>query len=442
MISLGCACFVKHFIDNYNGKIETLFFDRIISNINSVIYLLNNYQNIDTILTPENLIVNFGTNGNITDVQHKTIYLTFIHDLAEDTEENRLKLCKKYIERFTRIINYMKSDRIIHFIFSPKTDSVELITSEQILELTNSFLKINPTINFRLHLIFHPIYSKNLDFEQLKILCFIYTYILVEKYKRDDWQLSGLCWRRVYKKIRETIPTKINHPLTHLISYASNYMLFRKNILYNQADNTDWFDTIKIYTREDLDPEFLQKYSSVFDTYTKGDGYYMWKPYIIYDMLSKIKDGDYLIYIDVGCSINLNGKERLDQYLKLIDNSNSKMLRFSLTTNDIEWICPTIYKKIRIKIPGLYGLLCRIPKQLVGGIILLKKCDWTINYFKQVLELLPFCISKHKRHRHDQSIMSIVYKHMGGDLIIPDETYSDKELDKNAPFWATRIKTI
>ena len=49
---------------------------------------------------------------------------------------------------------------------------------------------------------------------------------------------------------------------------------------------------------------------------------------------------------------------------------------------------------------------------------------------------------QNEQHRHDQSIMSLLYKHMEGDLIIDDETYFGEGFEsikaKKYPFWATR----
>ena len=46
------------------------------------------------------------------------------------------------------------------------------------------------------------------------------------------------------------------------------------------------------------------------------------------------------------------------------------------------------------------------------------------------------------QHRHDQSIMSLLYKYLGGDLIIDDETWFGNKLKdpKNYPIWASRKK--
>ena len=91
--------------------------------------------------------------------------------------------------------------------------------------------------------------------------------------------------------------------------------------------------------------------------------------------------------------------------------------------------------------------------QLIGGIQLIRKNDYTINFFNQCLNILNDDMNlftdkytnrnTNEKHRHDQSIMSLLYKHMGGDLIIDDETWFvegfNSEKSKKYPFWVTRF---
>ena len=68
-----------------------------------------------------------------------------------------------------------------------------------------------------------------------------------------------------------------------------------------------------------------------------------------------------------------------------------------------------------------------------------------MDFFKGVLDILeddPYLFSdkytqQNENHRHDQSISSMLYKTMGGSLIIPDETYP---VNKDYPINAARLK--
>lgn len=68
------------------------------------------------------------------------------------------------------------------------------------------------------------------------------------------------------------------------------------------------------YTRQSLLAEhaaFFVKNESILSQ-TRGDGYWLWKPYIIRETLKKIPDGEYLVYYDSGVGLRYcvmsNGK--------------------------------------------------------------------------------------------------------------------------------------
>ena len=86
----------------------------------------------------------------------------------------------------------------------------------------------------------------------------------------------------------------------------------------------------------------------------------------------------------------------------------------------------------------------------------MKKNKYTLHFFKQILEIVnddcklftDIYTETNEKHRHDQSIMSLLYKHMNGDLIIDDETWFGSNngnfnttLSHKYPFWATRSRS-
>lgn len=67
-----------------------------------------------------------------------------------------------------------------------------------------------------------------------------------------------------------------------------------------EAGATGLFDEIRAYTPEML-PEPFRRYT---ETYRRGAGYWMWKPYIINDALNRADEGDIIVYADAGCTVN------------------------------------------------------------------------------------------------------------------------------------------
>lgn len=66
-----------------------------------------------------------------------------------------------------------------------------------------------------------------------------------------------------------------------------------------EAGTLGFFDEIYLYSNELL-PNLFQKYTR---QYERGGGYWLWKPYILFDALSKVDEGDIIVYADAGCTL-------------------------------------------------------------------------------------------------------------------------------------------
>ena len=84
----------------------------------------------------------------------------------------------------------------------------------------------------------------------------------------------------------------------HLVSFGDKRLWITKLIFLYQAHRFKVFDTIKIYNESTLPVLFKRKFSKVLNSNTKGFGFWLWKPETILDRLSKIKDGEILLYLD------------------------------------------------------------------------------------------------------------------------------------------------
>ena len=70
----------------------------------------------------------------------------------------------------------------------------------------------------------------------------------------------------------------------------------------------------------------------------KGGGYWLWKPYILYKHLSKLNEGDILVYADAGCKIN-NDTNTLDSFNDIfnkIQNTNTNIVLNKLPNQYLE----------------------------------------------------------------------------------------------------------
>ena len=184
----------------------------------------------------------------------------------------------------------------------------------------------------------------------------------------------------------------------------------------------------------------------------------MWKIGVLIDAFRHMKKGDTLTYIDSGCHINSTpaSKQRFREYVQMVNSSESGLLRFQLAHQERQDTTgKTVeYFKKRFEVSDEKESEYLETGQLVGGIMMLRKCDWTIRFLNTALAILtedPALFTDHyntggETHRHDQSILSMLYKHMGGDLMLADETYFSgggggfgTPTSQNKPFWACRI---
>ena len=78
--------------------------------------------------------------------------------------------------------------------------------------------------------------------------------------------------------------------------------------LENQAISTHYFDEVIKVTLKNFEifcPKLLAKYPEIFNTNTKGFGYYSWKSEILCSIFEKYNQNDTAIfYLDAGCEIN------------------------------------------------------------------------------------------------------------------------------------------
>jgi hypothetical protein len=124
--------------------------------------------------------------------------------------------------------------------------------------------------------------------------------------------------------------------MKYFINYASNGFL-NSQIEGIRTAKLLGFETYA-YSESNIDLEFKSKNKNIIEK-KRGGGYWIWKPYIILDMLNKINDSDYLIYMDSGA--NLIGNPQ--KYLEMIDDKG--ILSFSMMQKTRK----IFYVKIRVK---------------------------------------------------------------------------------------------
>lgn len=245
-----------------------------------------------------------------------------------------------------------------------------------------------------------------------------------------------------------------------LITFADGARHWRDSAtrLAKQAKDSGLFAEVEIFNLDRLKldfPEFSTKNEAMLKTGTRGFGYWIWKPYIIFkSLVDSQSDFDILVYLDAGCSLNVSSsqaKQRFLEYCKLAVDSGG--VAFQLQDQpEIHWNKMDTILAIRGRVDDVLE-----SNQLVGGILVLNRSSETIELIQKwcnvstaenyhFVDDTPSIADNHpafRGHRHDQSIWSLLVK--GSKFaILRDETYfpeSWKLEGRNYPFWATRNST-
>lgn len=215
------------------------------------------------------------------------------------------------------------------------------------------------------------------------------------------------------------------------VSFASTDIKFALKRIGKQAKRFNFFNKIYLFTEKNL-PKYAKKRCKdiIQQSNTKrGYGYWSWKPVIINNVLSKMNDGDILIYSDAGNHLNINGKDKLlNEYIPMAIKDDIWVISLENELSDICWTKIDTINFFRNNINDKFILLNyeqRLMKgQLSACTIIIKKNNYTVNIMKQWEEFMslknlhlfddsPSIIRENTgfhENRHDQSILSLILK--------------------------------
>jgi hypothetical protein len=220
-----------------------------------------------------------------------------------------------------------------------------------------------------------------------------------------------------------------------------NYHNAVKRICH-QAKNFNIFYKIYGFTEIDLinDPIFWKDHSNFIVNNMRGIGYWIWKGYLLKKIMDSedVNDNDIIIYVDCGCELNINGKDKFLEYLELTNTYNN--LAFYMDLSEKKYTKMDLFKYMNTSIDDMNS------GQIMATCIFLKKTTKNINFLIELNNL--YCVNNYhfiddtqsiefndkdfNENRHDQSCYSLLIKKYNM-FKIPDETYFD-------PNWINGIK--
>lgn len=241
----------------------------------------------------------------------------------------------------------------------------------------------------------------------------------------------------------------------HFITFGagnSNYHDAVKRIC-NQARKFNIFKNILGFTEKDLQDNkpFWENHGEFILNNPRGYGYWIWKCFLIRQVMVErqdIEEGDIILYVDSGCELNINGRQRMFQYINLA-------MTHDLVAFQMENLNEKKYTKMDLLDYSNVSEEDRNSGQIVGGINFWKKTNKNLEILNEIINLLtisnyhfiddspsvkqndPIFID----HRHDQSCISVTLKKHKAYLL-KDETYfTDWKDGLTFPILALRNRT-
>ena len=226
--------------------------------------------------------------------------------------------------------------------------------------------------------------------------------------------------------------SNMNTRTVSFITYGNDAFKQSKERIVNEAKDAGCFNgQIKAYGPDDLSKEFLEKVAGVISM-PRGGGYWIWKPYVIYDMLNQLNDNDILVYADSGCTIQKSAINRFNEYINMIspetpycvlgmrlraNNRDGSLKNISLKQKT--WTTNKIFEYFHINSDSDIAN----KEQIIATVIISRKSPESLAIFKKwlnVAEEQPELFSdkyneetKMKNphfsdNRHDQSIYTMI----------------------------------
>lgn len=216
------------------------------------------------------------------------------------------------------------------------------------------------------------------------------------------------------------------------INYANER--FKKAQHFNSKTALKWgADKVIEYGPQHLDEQFIENNKYLY-SHSRGGGYYIWKPYIVKDALSKVNEGDYVFYSDSGSAL----VNKISLLISAMETENTDIMVF----------CLTHMEKHYTKRDAFILMDCDIPEitdspQICSTYFIIKKTSHSCNLVEMWLKYMqdPRIVSNdnnvmgkenyegYVETRHDQTILSLLCKKDG---IKPFRDPSQYGLDKTS----------
>lgn len=242
------------------------------------------------------------------------------------------------------------------------------------------------------------------------------------------------------------------------ISYGSEGYEQSLRAIAREARHLGIFDKVITYGPKDM-PSYIN--SSPLKAYKRGNGYWVWKPYIIWHTMMEYPKS-IIVYADAGCTLHENLME-WNTWFSMMDEYDTLAFQYR---NDYQYPWEPIYHCKTTNLEWTKEALVRyfdplfgnrdwlLEGQVMSGIIVACRMSKAIKMWLDITMMRPDLVfdvfgnetveqhSAFKEHRQDQSVWSATafyYAHKGNVLKILPET---AESVSDAAVSATRRRNL
>lgn len=207
---------------------------------------------------------------------------------------------------------------------------------------------------------------------------------------------------------------KNKHPTSnnYLINYAHNCCT--ESSVQNCETGIDigGFDRCKTFSLRDLDADFQRRNSMILEQ-KRGAGYWLWKPYIIYHTLRRMKKSDVLMYADSGSYFTASARPLIE----MVQDDPRGVLLFGLEQKNQNYT-----KRDAFILMDCDNQQCWTAYQYMASFSLWRKTNFSMDFAHKWLtqstdarvltdqsnEMGRPNLTGFIDHRHDQSVLSIL----------------------------------
>lgn len=203
-----------------------------------------------------------------------------------------------------------------------------------------------------------------------------------------------------------------------LINYANARFERARKLNSWSGRHIAHFDKVCEFGPDDVDEDFRRAHADIF-AYERGNGLWLWKPYIINKVMAECADGDYIFYLDSGAFF-MRDPAPLFAYV----TDDNPIFVTDIPLLESCWTKPSCFDTMDAH-------AFKDTNQIQSGYILFKVNDYTRKFFREYFDLCSNTdvliseglgkydkVEKHYgngfvSHREDQSVLSLLCKKKG-----------------------------